>query len=498
MSLAVEMRGVRKGFGSTCALDGVDLLVQPATAHAIVGENGAGKTTLMKILYGSYRPDGGTISVLGESASFLKPQDAIDRGIGMVSQHYSIIGELTCLENLILGAEGGAVLRTRELQDRAEGLARKMGFSFDWNQPASQLGPAGSQKLEILKLLWRDSKIMILDEPTAMLSPSDAEALFASLRDLLAEGRTILLVTHRLPEVMDFCHDVTVLRRGKLVASTATKETDARQLAEMIVGHTIAAPLPSPRQPSPVLLDVRSLTVRDHREHEAVQQATFQVEAGEVVGIAGVDGNGQRELVHGILGLVPAMGEISLAGERIETWTTKQRLLAGIRVIPEDRHDEAIVEDWSLTENAGLGLQMIEPIRQGSNLATGRLHEIAKRASELFETRFASLSQPIRGLSGGNQQRYVAGRALQLEPLLLLAFQPARGLDIDATQRLYETIRETCRRTGMGAILICFDIDELLTFADRILVLNCGRLSALPQGREFDRQEIGRMMVGAA
>jgi len=373
-----------------------------------------------------------------------------------------------------------------------------MGFSFDWKSPAAELGPAGSQKLEILKLLWRDSKIMILDEPTAMLSPADAEALFASLRDLLEEGRTIILVTHRLPEVMDFCHDVTVLRRGALVSSLATNTTDAKQLAELIVGHTISSSAASPREQSNVLLEVKSLSVRDHRGHEALQSASFTVQSGEVVGIAGVDGNGQRELVHGLLGLTPSTGQISLSGDRIDTMSTRQRLRAGLRVIPEDRHDEAIVEDWSLIENAALGLQMVEPIRQGANLAARQLQEIAKRASERFQTRYASLKQPIRGLSGGNQQRYVAGRALELGPRLLLAFQPARGLDIDATQRLYETIRETCRTTGMGAILICFDIDELIAFADRVLVLNCGRLAGLPEGRELDRQEIGRMMVGAA
>jgi len=492
------MTGIGKAFGPTVALEGVDLTVEAASAHAIVGENGAGKTTLMKVLYGAYRPDRGMVAIDGQYVNLHRPQDAIDHGIGMVSQHYSIIGELSCLDNLILGAEGSPLLNRKELQDRADVLARRMGFAFDWRSPAEQLGPAGCQKLEILKLLWRDSKIMILDEPTAMLSPKDAEALFASLRDLLGEGRTILLVTHRIPEVMDFCQGVTVLRKGTLVTSCKTSDTDARQLAELIVGHSISAPSPSPRQVSGVLLDVQSLTARDHRGHEAVQSASFQVQSGEVVGIAGVDGNGQRELVQSLLGLIPSTGHVNLGDSQLDTLSTKQRLQAGLRIIPEDRHDEAIIEDWSLVENAGLGLQMVEPICDGPNLVGGRLQDIAKRASELFNTRFSSLKQPIRGLSGGNQQRYVAGRALQLEPKLLIAFQPARGLDIDATQRLYETIRETCRKTGMGAILICFDIDELLTFADRILVLNSGRLSSLPIGSEFDRQEIGRMMVGAA
>lgn len=497
MNMEVQMSGIGKTFGSTRALDNVEFQARRGSAHAIVGENGAGKTTLMNILYGVFKPTEGTIMVRGSKVDFRSPEDALRVGIGMVSQHYSIIPELTCIQNLILGAEGGEILPTSSLTEKAQALAERMKFRFNWHVPAAELGPAGCQKLEILKLLWRDSKIMILDEPSAMLAPSDTDALFQSLEELRREGRTVLLVTHRLPEVMDFCEDVTVLRRGRKVASMKVSETTARDLAELIVGHPIEVSAPHPRSPSRVLLEVRSLSVQDERGHRALRSASFKVEEGEVLGVAGVDGNGQKELVQGLLGLARASGSIRLGDVDISNLPTRDRLSLGIRVIPEDRHREAILESWNLVENAALGLQALPPISRRKFIDLRSVTSLAKRAADLFQTRYASLNQPIRGLSGGNQQRFVAGRALQLEPKLLLAFQPARGLDLDATQRLYDEIRARCRATGMAAIVIAFDLDELLSQADRIVVLHDGALLELPEGAP-DRQVIGRLMVGAA
>lgn len=493
----VELRAITKRFGPVAALDHVDLSVRKGEIHAIIGENGAGKTTLMRVLYGALHPDQGEIVVGGEARRFRSAAEGIAAGIGMVSQHYSIIGELTCLENLMLGAEPGALIHKREATARANELAERMGFSFDWNAEASGMSPGESQKLEILKLLWRDSKIMILDEPTAMLSPADADALFGSLKQLAAEGTTILLVTHRLPEVMEYCDTATVLRGGKGVGSVPVAQTDSKSLAEMIVGHTLSDLVPPvPLNLERPVLDIKGLTVLGDRKNEAVVGALLRVGEGEIVGLAGVDGNGQRELFEAIMGVrrIEA-GSVTLGSDDVTCLPTSARLEKGVRLIPEDRHEEGVVEDWSLELNAALGLQRIAPLAKGAGVNTLERKRQTQDVIERFDTKAAGPGAPMASLSGGNQQRFVAARALSLKPRLLLAFQPARGLDIDATRAVYSGIREACKK-GAGAIVVSFDLDELLDHCDRIVVMNLGRLLELPAGSERDRSAIGELMVG--
>ena len=500
---AVEIRGATKRFGSVIALEGVDLTVEPGEIHALVGENGAGKTTLMKALYGAQALDAGTIRLFGERADFKSSKEAIAAGVGMVSQHYGILGELTCLQNLILGAEEGALLSTDTKMARAEQLARSMGFPFDWDAPASELSPTGAQRLEILKLLWRGARVMILDEPTAMLSPSDGEALFGSLTKLVREeGATVILVTHRLPEVFDHCRNVTVLRGGKLVAALPVREATSSpspgELASLIVGGEVREPAPrAPVAEAAPVLEVRGLTVLDPIGGRRLDGAVLSVRPGEVVGIAGVDGNGQRELFQAILGVQKASGDVTIAGEDVSSLPTAARLARGVRLIAEDRHDEAVVEGWSLVENAALGLQRQAPFARGPFIATRERKAEAGRIAERFRTRFGSLGGAMAGLSGGNQQRFVAARALGYSPKVVLAFQPARGLDLNSTVEVYDGIREACRE-GAGALVVSFDLDELLTHCDRIVVLSHGQLTSPPQGHERDRELIGRLMVGAA
>ncbi len=495
---SVTLRSVTKSFGALRALDGVDFQVEAGSIHALVGENGAGKTTLMRVLYGSLQADSGAVLLDGKEARFRSAADGIRAGIGMVSQHNSIIGELSCLENLLLGAEGGVTVRLRDSERRAEALASKMGFSFDWRRDASGLSPAGAQKLEILKLLWRNARIMILDEPTAMLSPADSGLLFASLKSLVQEGAIVILVTHRLPEVMEHCGAVTVLRGGKLVGEKLVRDTGARELAEMIVGHALeaAAIADAPAAAAP-LLSVRDLTVAGDRGNDAVRNVSLEVRSGEIVGIAGVDGSGQRELFRALMGVVrPREGEIDLKGDRITKASPAARIRAGVRLIPEDRHADGVVDDWSLVENAAIGLQRLPPLASGSWVDAAGKARFASAAADRFKTRYTSLRARLSGLSGGNQQRFVAGRALALDPKLILAYQPARGLDIDATRDVYDGLRKACAE-GAGALVVSYDLDELLENCHRVVAMNLGRLWEPAPGKERDRAEIGRLMVGA-
>ncbi len=494
VNFAVEMQGITKRFGGVTALNSVDLQVESQTIHALVGENGAGKTTLMRVLYGASPADEGSITLKGQRVRHLRSKDAIAAGISMVSQHYTVIPELTCLQNLMLGAEDGPIIHPAKSEEKAEALAQRMGFSFDWHRPAAELSPAGAQKLEILKLLWRNAELMILDEPTAMLSPSDSEALFASLHKLTHEGATVILVTHRLPEVLEHCKAVTVLRGGMLVSEKQVSETSGAELTRMIIGADLPSARPSLRnEPGELVLEVSELAVKGDRHNVAVREVSIAIRAGEIVGIAGVDGNGQRELFQALAGVRKvAKSQIRIDGHELQS--TADGLKRGLRVIPEDRQEEGVIESWSLESNAALGLQRLSPLAKGALIASQARRRWAATAAELLNTKYVGLSQPMSSLSGGNQQRFVAAKALGLAPRLLLAFQPARGLDIGGTLDLYREIRKACDE-GAAALLVSFDLDELLDHCDRILVMNDGTLVDAPPGSS--REMIGRLMVGA-
>jgi len=484
------MRGITKKFGNVIALDNVDLTVQPGHIHAIVGENGAGKTTLMKVLYGAHSANRGEYELSGTSYKFKNPEAAIAAGVGMVSQHYAIIPELTCLQNLMLGAEPGQIINHLSATQRANQLAAQMGFSFNWHQTAAELSPGQAQKLEILKLLWRNASILILDEPTAMLAPEDAELLYAKLHELTDAGATVIVVTHRLPDVMDHCDEVTVLRGGKLIDSCPVSQTNPSDLAEKMIGLSMTEHTPSQATPGKSLLQVNDVTIKGEKGQDAVKNASFELKAGELVGIAGVDGNGQRELFHALMGLKSVSGQISLEDQSFTALSTQQRIQAGIRLIAEDRHEEAVIESWTIAENAILGLQRMPNIR-------AKQPELAKAVTEQFPTKFDHVNQPFRDLSGGNQQKIVVARALQQDPKVILAFQPTRGIDLYVADLVYQgLIRAT--REGATVLVVSFDLDELMTYCDRILVMNHGVLSEVPPEFRTDRQAIGRMMVGAA
>lgn len=495
---AVRLLGMTQRFGAVTALEDVDLEVEQGTIHAVVGENGAGKTTLMRILYGALSPTEGSVEVEGKPVTFSRSKQAIEAGIGMVSQHYGIVPELTCLENLILGAEGGARIDRRKATERADALAQRMSFRFKWNEDAATLTPAGAQKLEILKLLWRNARIMILDEPTAMLSPEDGKALFASMERLAAEGATVILVTHRLPEVMTYCSRVTVLRGGKRVAEKAVAETSSEELARLIVGGTLTPhEAPIGRAPGEPGLVVTDLYVRGEKGVDRLKGVSLVARKGEIVGIAGVDGSGQRELFQAVAGLTPVRtGSVAIEGRDVTQASTAARIAAGLRIVPEDRHAEGVVERWSLEQNALLGLQRIGEFSRGGRIDPKKRRQWAERVAARFKTRHGGLQLPMASLSGGNQQRFVAARALESSPRLLLAFQPARGLDLGGTADVYGAIRERVEADA-AAIVVSFDLDELLGHCDRIAVMNDGQLFHPAPGQEKDRDAIGRLMVGA-
>jgi ABC-type uncharacterized transport system ATPase subunit len=491
MPAVVELQGVSKRFGSVDANIEVDLTVQKGTFHALVGENGAGKTTLMRLLYGYHQPDSGSIILDGQAVFFRTPHDAISRGVGMVSQHYSIIPELSCLDNLILGAEQGFWLKRESAIERATVLAKQLEFRFDWDSLAETLSPGERQKLEILKLLWRNADVMILDEPTAMLSPEDSKGLFNNLKKLVSEGRTVVLVTHRLSEVFDHCDTVSVMRGGRLISTLSTSEVAEAELAAMVVGTSVPVPMRSSTAGGETVIRVDRLQVRGHRGDWAVDGVDFELRAGECVGIAGVDGSGQRELIQALLGLLPYEGRI----DPFDGKTTIERLCSGVALIPEDRHAEGVIDSWPLTENAILGLQRLSAISRGFFIDRKVQNSMCDSIIKRFGTKTSGLSAKMSSLSGGNQQRFVASRAFESNPRLLLAFHPVRGLDILGASLIYDTIRQRCSE-GMSALMVSFDLDDLIEHCDRVLVMFSGRLLVPPLGFEKDRSAIGKMMVG--
>ena len=500
MSTAVQMTAISKSFKETQALKDVSLKVEQGTIHAVVGENGAGKTTLMKVLFGSIQPDSGEIQLFHEKMKVHSQAEAINSGIGMVSQHYNIIPDLTCIQNLILGSEPDWRLHSSRVRQKATQLARSMKFEFDWDQAASTLGPAGMQKLEILKLLWRNSRIMILDEPTAMLSPSDSDALFASLKQLTSEGATILLVTHRIPEVMRFCDKVTVLRSGHRVAESAVKDTSPQKLSEEIIGHGLPQqPQLGPQIHADVSVNVDALTATGSKGQIVLKHLSFSIRRGEIIGIAGVDGNGQKELFQTLLGTnKPGSGSVDFFGDcDFLNKSTSQRIASGVRFIPEDRQIEGLIDDWSVSDNAILGLHRIAFDMPKTANRTSKLSDLAIKIADRFGTKRQSMSSRVGDLSGGNQQRLVLGRALARNPKLILGFQPTRGLDIDATQAVYSAFRSEATN-GASVLIVSFDLDELLVYCDRILVMRDGKLFEPPIGHERDRLTLGQLMVGTA
>ncbi|MFD5076060.1 ABC transporter ATP-binding protein [Streptomyces sp. NPDC058371] len=524
-STAVELAGITKRFPGVVANHDIHLRVRKGTVHALVGENGAGKSTLMKILYGMQKPDEGTIAVDGEQVAFSSPADAIVRGIGMVHQHFMLADNLTVLENVVLGSEklhgigGGARKKIKEISER-------YGLNVRPDVLVESLGVAERQRVEILKVLFRGARTLILDEPTAVLVPQEVDALFSNLRELKSEGLAVIFISHKLGEVLSVADEITVIRRGTTVGTAVPAETTSRQLAEMMVGSELPTPetAGSTVTDQPVI-EVKGLTVyasggaslgaeaeptaggllgdiaAGGAAKRVLDDVTFTIHAGEVMGIAGVEGNGQTELIDALIGLKDAdSGTIGFLGEDIVPWPTRKRREAGIGYIPEDRHRHGLLLEAPLWENRILGHVTEKPNTRGSRgfwLDIKGAQADTRRIVKEYDVRTPGIDVTAASLSGGNQQKLIVGREMSHKPRFLIAAHPTRGVDVGAQAAIWDQIREA-RREGLAVLLISADLDELIGLSDTLRVIYNGRLVADADPASVTPEELGSAMTGAA
>jgi len=496
---AVELKAITKTFPGVVANDDVNLTVMPGEIHAVVGENGAGKSTLMKILYGMIRPDGGTISVNGREIRFRSPKDAIASGIGMVHQHFMLATNLTVLENVVLGSEPthGGVLDFDAARERIRDLSKTYGVPLDPDRIVEDLAVGERQRVEILKVLYRGARILILDEPTAVLVPQEVEELFRNLRDLKDRGVTIIFISHKLDEVLDIADSITVIRAGHTVATVKPQSVTARQLAELMVGSEL--PTPETRESTvtdEVMLSVRDVGVRVG-ERWTLQDVTFDIRRGEIVGIAGVEGNGQRELVDAIMGMrSPQQGSIHLGDADITRWSSRRRREAGIGYVPEDRQLRGLLLPSPLWENAMLGKQTMPPFSSGPWINRRGAHQRTDEVIHAYHVATPGPDTSAFALSGGNQQKLILGREMIAEPKVLIAAQPTRGIDVGAQAAVWEQIRRA-RAAGLALLLISADLEELIGLSDTLYVILRGALVAKLDPATVTPEELGSYMTGA-
>ena len=498
---AIVLRGISKRFGAVQANRDVSLTVAAGSIHGIVGENGAGKSTLMSILYGFYEADEGEILVDGTPRRIRSPADAIAAGIGMVHQHFMLVDTLSVVENIVLGAEGGALLKGGIGQARAElaRLSRDFGLAIDPDAIVGELSVGLQQRVEILKALYRGAKILILDEPTAVLTPPEADQLFALLRALRETGLTVILITHKLREIMAVTDAVSVMRRGEMVAHLLTAETSPAALAEEMVGRRVLLRVQKqPAKPGPAMLEARGLTVTDGQGVTRLDRVDLTLRAGEIVGIAGVAGNGQSELLAVLAGLLkPGAGTIALEGRELskaELDPARLRKL-GLMHVPEDRHRAGLVTAFSAAENAILGYQDDPAWRHFGLLSPSR---IAAHARELFGD--YDVRPPEPGLktskfSGGNQQKIVLGREIERRPKVLLVGQPTRGVDIGAIEFIHRRLLEL-RDSGVAILLVSVELEEVMALSDRIVAMCGGRVTGERAGETASESDLGLLMSG--
>jgi ABC-type uncharacterized transport system ATPase subunit len=499
MPLAVEMRGVRKEFPGVVANDNVDFAVEQGEIHALVGENGAGKTTLMNILYGLYHPDAATIKIRGQPVKIRKNADAIALGIGMVHQSFKLVPSFTVEENIVLGAEpsGRVFLDQKAIREGVTEISKRFGLKVDPEARIEDLPVGVQQRVEILKTLYRDADILILDEPTAVLTPQETDDLFAVVRSLVAEGKTVVFITHKLREVMEISDRVTVMRDGKVVGTRVTQETNPVELARMMVGREVLLSVDkAPAQPGDVVLEVENLCARDDRNLVAVRGLSLQVRSGEVLGIAGVMGNGQSELVQTIVGLRPVLtGRIIIGGKDVTSMSVRQRREAGMSCVPEDRYLRGVALSATVEENLICTCYFKPPLCKAGLLDLRASGDHASEAISSFDVRTAGKDVPAFTLSGGNLQKVVLARELSAKPDLLIVAQPTRGLDIAATEFVRQEIIKV-RDQGAAVLLVSAELSEIMTVSDRIAVMYEGEIVGTIDAAQATEYGLGLWMAG--
>ena len=502
-SPAVALRGITKRFPAVVANADVDFDAAAGEVHALLGENGAGKTTLSKILTGLYRPDEGEIVLFGRLVEFSSPRDALDAGIAMVHQHFRLVSPFTVAENVVLGDQRDVgrsfFLRRREIEDRVEELARRYGLSVDPRARIWQLSVGEQQRVEILKALYQDARILILDEPTAVLTPQEAEALFDTIRAMAADGRTVIFISHKLHEVKAVADRVTVLRRGKSVATVSAVDATPRSLAALMVGREFEAER-RPEERVPVgepVLSLDGVWADGDRGVPAVKDVTLAIRGGEIVGVAGVAGNGQRELAETIVGMRPLTGgAVEVCGRALSGGDPREAILAGVAYVPEDRLGTGVAPGLSIASNIVLKSYRGAPVSTGPMLRFGRIRDLARGVIDRYDVRTSGPNVPAWQLSGGNLQKVVLAREFSGEPVVLVAASPTRGLDVAGIETVHSYLRAAAA-TGVGVLLISEDLDEILALADRVAVMYEGSIVGERDVGTATVEELGLLMAGA-
>ena len=499
---AVRLDGITKRFGDVVANDRVDLTLERGTIHALLGENGSGKTTLMSVLYGLYDHDAGTVSVTGEPVDFDSPRDAMDAGIGMIHQHFQLIPPMTVLQNIVLGhepTENGLIDDTAARDDIAE-ICDRYGFDVDeyLDSPVAELDLGAQQRVEIVKSLYRGADILILDEPTAVLTPQEVDSLLSVMDDLRADGRSLIFITHKLDEALEIADEITVLRDGESVGTVEAAGATEQELARLMVGREVLFDrLEREGDPGEAVLRAENLRVDSDRGREQVRGVDLTVRAGEIFGIAGVQGNGQTELVEAITGLRSVTaGTVRLHDETITDLSRRQRIEAGVAYIPEDRQREGLVADYSLVRNAVLGNQTLEPFASRGVLDWDAVADHADDIISEYDVQPPNASTTAHSLSGGNQQKFIVGREIGHDPEVMVASHPTRGVDIGSIEFIHNRLIEL-RESGMAILAVSSKLDEIQKLADRIAVMYEGEFVAVVDPETVSDEQLGLLMAGA-
>ncbi|UOY93616.1 ABC transporter ATP-binding protein [Ectobacillus sp. JY-23] len=499
MEYVIEMNHITKVFPGIKANDDITLQVKKGEIHALLGENGAGKSTLMNILFGLYQPEEGEIKIKGQAVKITSPNIANDLGIGMVHQHFMLVHNFTVAENIILGNEPkkGGKINIEDAAAEIKQLSEQYGLAVDPYAKIEDISVGMQQRVEILKTLYRGAEILIFDEPTAVLTPQEIHELMNIMKRLVQEGKSIVLITHKLKEIMEVCDRCTIIRKGKGIGTVDIQNSSEQELAELMVGREVNFKTEkSDAQPQQDVLKISNLVVHDARNLPAVKGLDLTVRAGEIVGVAGVDGNGQSELIEAITGLRKVeSGSITLNQKDVTNWPTRRITEEGVGHIPQDRHKHGLVLDFSIGDNMVLQTYYKAPISRNGILNFGKVYEKAKSLIQQFDVRTPSEHTPARALSGGNQQKAIIAREVDRNPDLLIAAQPTRGLDVGAIEFIHKKLVEQ-RDNGKAVLLLSLELDEILNVSDRIAVIYEGRIVGIVNAKETNEQELGLLMAG--